>query len=329
MLRTRLHERPPEAWEDLCRRDPHATLFLHPRWMEAITAAYPRYRPLWLVAGDEGRTLGILPLVRYRRLGLDQYLSMPFGTHGGPVLDPEAGRLTVSALAKGWRRLTRGGRVLRFELTVFDPPPEMRAALAAPLGRDFQEFRTHIIDLSLGFDVLWSRRYHKNTRNCVRVAEKAGVTVAVERGPEAVEVLCRLHADQAAHWEGIQPHPREAVARVVEVMGDDARIYVARDRDGAPLTAALNLEHADREVHPWMSGSAPESRPVRAYHLLMSTAIREACERGRATWNFGGSGGNEKIEFFKSTFGAEAVPVLRIHRTAGWLKRLRRGPAWD
>jgi CelD/BcsL family acetyltransferase involved in cellulose biosynthesis len=329
VLRVQLVDRAPESWGALWEADPRATFFQHPRWMEAVTRGYPADRPLWLTAEEGGRAVGIVPLVRRRKWGLDQYLSMSFGTHGGPlVAAPDPGPV-IAALAGGFRRLCVAPRVVRSEMTVLDPPVAVRAALAGSLGDWFQDFRTHLVDLTVGFDELWNHRYAKNTRNCVRMAERAGVAVGVERGGEAVEILCRFHAAQAEAWEGIQPHPREAVAGIVGALGSDARIYVARTEGGDPLAAVLNLEHGGREVHCWMSGSSPEARPLRAFHLLLSTAIREAAGRGFSSWDFGASGGNPKIEFFKASFGARPVPVLRCSRIAGWFRRLRKGPAWD
>jgi hypothetical protein len=296
--------------------------------MEAITRAYPRYRPVHLVATDAGTVAGLLPLVRFRRFGLDQYLSMPFGTHGGPLLAAGADPATAGALAKSFRRLVRGGRTLRFEMTVLDPSDDLRAALASSLGSTFQDFRTHLIDLRGGFDELWLRTYDRNTRNCVRMSERAGVTVAQERGEDAIATLHRLHAAQSMEWEGIPPHPARAFHAIIDALGDDARIHIAR-RDGEPLAACLFLEHGGREIHPWVSGSAKAARPVRAYHKLMSDALRDACSRGLETWNFGGSGGNAKIEFFKESFGGKPAPVLRCFHVAGWWRKLHRGPAWD
>ncbi len=320
-------EAPPD-WARLCEESSRATLFLHPRWMEAITRAYPRYRPLYLVATDAGTVAGMLPLVRFRRFGLDQYLSMPFGTHGGPLLATGADPATAGALAKSFRRLVRGGRVLRFEMTMFDPSDDLREALAPSLGHTFQDFRTHLVDLREGFDELWRKAYNKNTRNCVRMAEGAGVTVAQERGEDAIASLHLLHAAQSMEWEGIPPHSQEALRAIVDSLGEDARIYIAR-REGELLSACLFLEHGGREIHPWVSGSAKAARPLRAFHKLISDPLRDACARGLETWDFGGSGGNPKIEFFKESFGGKPVPVLRCFHVAEWWRKLRRGPAWD
>ena len=74
MLRVERSRKAPEAWDELRKQDPRASLFLSPRWMTALTRAYPRYRPLYLIAREEGEVRGMIPLVRMTRLGLSQFL---------------------------------------------------------------------------------------------------------------------------------------------------------------------------------------------------------------------------------------------------------------
>ena len=323
-----LEDAPPSSWPDLWAADPRATLFLHPRWMKALTRAYPSYRPRYLVARDHGDVVGLLPLVQTSRLGMHRILSLPFGTHGGPLLAARAPAGTAPSLAREVLRLATRPRTVRFEMTVYDPPAALREALEPSLGEFFQDFRTHVVDLTVSFRELWEHRYFKNTRNCVRMAERGGVTVAVERGREAVGLLARLYAEQSKGWAGIVPYPEEVLQAVVDTLGDDARIYVAR-HEGKPLAACFNLEHDGTEVHPWASGQDPEGRPLRAFHLLIHTAIKEAQERGFKTWNFGGSGGIKKVEFFKESFAGRPVSVLRCFRVAGWRKRIGSRTEWD
>jgi hypothetical protein len=320
--------RPPSVWEDLCREDPHATLFLHPRWTAILAAAFPEFTPEFLVAEAKGEVAGLLPLMRKRRAGLEQFVSLPFGTHGGPVLHPHAPPETATALARAFHERVKGWRTLRFELSIYDPPSVLREAMATHLGPYLQEFSTQVVDLEVDFDTIWNHRYFKNTRNCVRMGERAGVTVAEEQGREPLEVLARFHAEQTKAWPGIPPFSLASLEKVVEGMGEDARLYVAR-REGNPLAACLVLEHEGRESHPWVSGASPEARPLRAFHLLIHTALHDAWRRGRRTWNFGGSGGNPKVEFFKESFAAVPVPVLRCFHMAPWARRLREVPEWD
>lgn len=315
---------PPEDWEPLWRRDPRATLFLHPRWSTALLRVNPRLEPVYLVALEAGEIVGLLPLMRVRKLGLDQFLSLPLGTHGGPLLRPEAEASVVTALCEAFRRLVTGRRTYRFEMQLFDPPRPFRTAIMPALGDCFCEDSTHVIPLTDDFEKIWTSRYSRKTRNCVRQAQRAGVTVARESGREAVATLHRLHAQLSRAWPGVRPCPVRTLEALCETLGEGARIFVAR-RDGRPLSATLFLEHPSREVHAWMNGTCPEARKVRATHLLYHEALRDACARRSHVWHFGGSAGNRNIEFFKESFGAVRVPVLRCFHMAPWAERLRRG----
>lgn len=319
MVKVEQSGEPPGAWESLWSQDPHATLFLHPRWSTALLRVNPRFQPHYLIALESGEIAGLLPLMRLRRMGIDQFLSLPFGTHGGPLLRPEADPSVLTALCEAFRRLTAGVRTYRFEMQVFDPPRAWQTAIAPVLGDYVREDSTHVIRLTDDFEKIWATRYRRNTRNCVRQAERAGVTVVCEPNRKAVAILHRLHSQLSRAWPGARPCPMQDIETICETLGEAARIFVAR-RDGRPLSATLFLEHPSREVHAWLSGASPEARKVRATHLLYHEALRDACARHLHVWHFGGSAGNRDIEFFKESFGAVRVPVLRCFHVTPWAK---------
>ena len=318
---------PPPDWDAIHGEDPRATMFLHPRWMEALVRAYPLYRPLYLVAREGNSVVGILPLVHVRRWGLDQFLSLPSGAHGGPLLRASAPPETSAELAAAFRALVSGARTLRFEMSIHAPPSDLRAALAPAFGPFFQDLRTHVIDLEGGALGLWPR-YRRSARRSIRAAEEAGVLVGLDRSAGAIEALHRLHEDQSRDWAGIPPYSLGVIRSTAAAFGMDARLYTARFRDQV-IAACLCLEHGGREVHPWVSGASPASRELGAFHSLIDAALRDVAARGFKTWYFGGSGGNARIEFFKESFSARPVPLLRCFHLAGWARRLRRRPAWD
>jgi CelD/BcsL family acetyltransferase involved in cellulose biosynthesis len=321
--RVRFIARAPSEWPDLWRRDREATVFHHPRWIDAITRAYPRFEPRFAVHEHDGRVDGVLPFVRYRKLGMEQILSLPYGTYGGSVVDPQAAGDPAGALAAAFARLVRRPLVVRFEMTLFHPGEDRAASVDRELGRFLRPTHTHVVDLTVGFDELWNRRYDKDTRTAVRKAEREGVTAAAEPGDEAVVVLARLHAEQSRNWAGFRPHPVEALRAVRETLGEEAEIWVAR-RGGEPLVAMLVVSAGGREAFAWVSGSQPEARPVNALHLIFDRLFRRACEQGMVRLNFGGSAGNPGIEAFKMSLGGIEVPVRRYYGEAAWRRRLRR-----
>ena len=55
---------------------------------------------------------------------------------------------------------------------------------------------------------------------------------------------------------------------------------------------------------------------VRPTNLLMYEAIKDACDRGYAWFDFNPSGGHEGVEAFKKNFGAQALPAPVIQSTS-------------
>src|SRR5262245_2640848 len=222
-MRVERSAEPPSNWDALYRQDPRATLFLHPRWMQALLRANPTYRPLYLIALEHGETLGFVPMVRTKRLGLDQFLSLPFGTHGGPLVRSTA---AVAALGQAFRDLGTGRSVLRFEMTIFDPPAEWRQGLSSSLGEFAREMDTHVIDLKT-----LDSRYRRSAERSLRASRSAGVRVGIENDAAAFDALSNMHAMQVKNWRGIEPYSRNTIVAVAETFGSDARLYVAR-QDG-------------------------------------------------------------------------------------------------
>ena len=315
----------PEAAR-LLTGDPGRVLFLRPLWMRALAQAYPRFRFRYEVLRDGGETVGVLPLVEVPHWGWREVVSLPFGTYGGPVLAPGVSRDGARALVDRFRRRAQGGRTARFEMTLFDPPPEVEAAVEEELGSYRVPAETWLIDLQGGPEALW-RGYEGRARTSVRKARKAGVTVAAELGGEAVETLFRLHAAQGESRAVPWHHPRRALETVRDALGENARIWVAR-REGQALCAALVLYNPGLEVHPWVTGASDASRSVNAFSLLMHAAMEDAAGRGFRTWNFGPSAGSQSVSYFKASFGGGPHPLLRVFFEAGWIGWGRRLRPW-
>ncbi len=319
----RLVSETPPGLDALVESDPRSVLFLRPRWLSALARAYPDFRVRYLAAGEPGRLRGVLPLMERRWLGLRETVSLPFGTYGGPLLaDPGDGD-TARDLAAAFLARARRPFSFRWEMTVADAPPRPAAGLEAVLGRWRRPGRTLTIDLGGGPDAVWEA-YEGRARTSVRKSVQSGVTVAVEPGAAALDVLHRLHAAQGRTREVPWHHSRRALDAVAEVLGpEEARVFVARHR-GEPVCAALVLSRVGREAIPWVTGARPESRPLNAFHHLMHTAIRDAAARGCRTWNFGASAESDRVERFKTAFGARPKPLLRYFHESAWVPRLRR-----
>lgn len=314
-------ELPPQAMR-LLERAGGTLLFHQPRWIEAMRRAYPRFRPAHLLLEEDGSLSGVLPVMEKRAWGLGEVVSSPFGTYGGPILDAGASRDGVRALAKGFLARARRFGIFRFEMTLFDAAPHTREDLVAVLGGFAVPSGTWIIDLGAGEEAVWNG-YEGRARTAVRRARELGVAAAVEDGDDAIAALHGLHEGQGRRRPIPWYHAREGLAAVKEVLGEDARVWLAR-HEGKPVAGALVLSNPGADVHAWVTGASDAARPVHAFTLLMHEAIADAARRGQRVWDFGASADDPRVEFFKRAFGGGAKETLRFFHEAVWVAPARR-----
>lgn len=321
-LRVHALSNPPAEAERLLEEDPRATIFLHPKWMNALVRGYPRLSPRYLVVEEDGEVAGFTPLAEIRPGGFREVVSMPFGTHGGPVLARGISEEGIRLLHREFVALTRRFGTARFEMTLFDPSETLTRELESALGSHRVTAATRLLDLTPGPEDLW-KGYTQQLRRSVRVARKAGVEVREEPGTAGLDAFSRLYAGQSREWDIPWHHSRAALGEIVDSLGDDARIWVA-SHEGKDVCAQLTLYHEGREVHLWLSGAGPESRPVAAFHLLLAAIAEDAARKGYSWQSFGSSLGNPGVEKFKESFRPRSRPVVRFHHQAGWVRWLQR-----
>ena len=317
----------PDEALPLFQEDQRATLYLHPRWMHAVKEAYPRFRSSYLVLREDDHLRGIIPLVEVRQLGLREVVSMPFGTHGGPVLASDVSPQGVQELISRFvTRLKKFG-TFRFEMAIFDPSPLVREVLEAALGSHLISATTSVLDLSGGPDQIW-QNYEQQVRRSVRRAENSGVVVRQIPGKAGIDIFHRLYTEQSKTWPLSWHHSRRALRAIAKAMDGGARTWVAF-KGGEELCAQLVLCH-EKEMHLWLSGAHPKSRPLAAFHLLLHTLINDGSRKGFVECNFGTSMNEIGVEKFKRSFGPKDKVLARFYhqsRWAEWVQRRRWGTA--
>ncbi|PVG82844.1 hypothetical protein DDE18_10835 [Nocardioides gansuensis] len=258
-----------------------------------------------------------LPLVRMRRRARTVDWSLPpgFGASGllvdGPVssrdLDPLVARL-------------REGRAA--EVHISTTPADAAAWTGVPGTRRIPN-RTHIVDLTGGWDAVWAG-FKGGARTGARKALQVGVSVHREddavhgtetylavwgdwvRGRAARRRIPTPLLQLAAFRRDPPRHCRLAAQR----LGDLYEVWVA-DQDGRAVAATLVLVHGPEAVM-WRTASTPQAGPARANDLMMTTVIESLCDRGVQRYVLGKSSGKTSLEQFKAKFGARAHEVPEI-----------------
>jgi CelD/BcsL family acetyltransferase involved in cellulose biosynthesis len=313
----------PVAYSAILAADPNASFFHTPAWYEALLAAYPYYRPAWFVAtGADGTMTGALPCLESVRAGLVQRLSLPYGTYATPLAagaSPSERGAVRAALLDAWWRGTGGPRIVRSNLTLF-VPPDGEAMPDWPGAKASTTEHTHLVDLSPGFDRLWSEVVRRDARNNCGKAEEQGVTAA--REARAIDDIDLLYREQAASWRSHTPFPPGFLQTLRETAGDAVEGWVAR-REGRVVAAQLLFLHRDT-AFGWVAANRPEARQLRAATLLNRVFMEDLCRRGLRWLNLGGSRHAAGIEEFKRGLGGQPHAYTACTREAAWFRPLHR-----
>jgi FemAB-related protein (PEP-CTERM system-associated) len=216
----------PEC-DSFVRKTTGAKLCHVPAWTAMVERVFG-HEGVYLVAREEGRIAGVLPLTHVRsHLFGNRLISQPFSDYGGPVTTSEAARDALYQRAVEIAR-DRGCAFL-----------ELRNSAALPYEL---HTRTDKISMCLPLaahpDRVWEDLRHK-TRNRVRKAQGAGLTV-VSGGLELLDDFYRMWTVRM-HELGTPCYPRKLFASIMETFPGMATIFLARLHDA---TAAGLLAYA-------------------------------------------------------------------------------------
>jgi hypothetical protein len=324
---------PRESWARLLAEDPAAPPFQAPGWTESVLAVRGGRDISRHYRFADGREL-VLPLVRAAhapgRWSADA--SMPYGWGSGGLL---GGSRAVTAEDV---RLVLADLADQPPLRLTIRPPARDAAAyeqAMPAGVARTRHRDQALDLSGGFEQVWTERFTGKARRAVRKAEASALTVERDDAGRLIPEFYELYQQSVVRWAAHQHEPvrlarlraarRDPLSKFQTVAAATApalRVYLAR-LDGRPAAAILVLRHGSNASY-WRGAMDKDlAGPPRANDLLHRLAIEDACVAGCVTYDMGDSGDSDSLARFKESFGA----VSRTY--AGY--RLERLPltAWD
>jgi hypothetical protein len=298
--------------------DPWALVSQTPAWLDCVCAAGRYADATRAYRTSDGREL-VLPLARIRHLpdaaGVES--SMPFGWGAGGVVSA-GGRVRpgdVAALAAD----LEARRLLRIAIR---PSPSADPAWAAAMPSDVVRTRhmSQALDLSGGFEHVWSRRFSSNVRRACRRAERLGLTVESDSSGRLVDTFDRLYRTSVARWASQQHEPerlaqwrarrrdpRLKFAVVAERLGEACRVWVAR-REGEPVAAIIVLAHGEHSTYWRGAMDRALVSGTGANELLHRLAIEDACASGRRWYHMGESAPGSSLARFKRGFGAVEQP---------------------
>lgn len=303
------------TWEDVVATDPNALVSQTPTWLDCVCTVGGYEDATRAYRTPDGRTI-VLPLARRRRLppGARDESSMPFGWGtGGPI--STGGRLSLGEVGAIATDIANRPNLV----TTVKPSASVAGTWADAVPRDVVRtaHMTQTVDISAGFDDVWSNRFTSKVRSASRKAERRGVRVEVDDAGRLVPVFDSLYRRAVARWAEQQHEPRRLAEwratrrdppdkfRVVAERLDGAcRVWVAWHA-GEPVAAIMVLSYGAHSVY-WRGAMDKDlAAGTGANELLHRLAVEHACEAGRRYYNMGDSAPGSSLARFKRTFGAE------------------------
>jgi lipid II:glycine glycyltransferase (peptidoglycan interpeptide bridge formation enzyme) len=208
----------------------------------------------------------------------------------------------------------------------FSPRAAAAWDAAVPGGFAAMERTTYLLDLSRGFEQVWTHQFHASVRQGIRRAERAAVEVEVDRTGRLVPQFQRLHQESVARWAEQQHEPlplarwrqlRDQPPRLLEAVaarfGDACAIWLA-SCEGHPAAAIVVLRHGTHAKYWRGVMDRRLAAPVHANQLLQRLAVEDACAAGCLVYDMGDARPDSSLARFKESFGARPVASPAYYR---------------
>jgi hypothetical protein len=268
-----------DRWDDLVARHPRASVFHHRGWLETLDRTYG-YTPLVLTSASENQPLkdGIVLCRVSSWITGTRLVSLPFSDHCEPLLDVAS---DLREFTNCLRTQCDGSRWKYVELRpLFDVQGE---GYSLPNSGSYW---FHELDLTPSLERLFKGLHRNSFQGKIRKAEREGLSYEAGRSEQLLNEFYRLLL-VTRRRHGLPPQPRKWFKNLVERMGDNIEITLAR-RAHVPIAAVLSLWHGSSIVYKYGCSDA-------RFHNLggMPFLIWKLIEKGKAA-------GAERIDFGRS-----------------------------
>lgn len=284
-------------WQTYTEGAPHASLYHALEWREVLQRAFG-HRSWYLMAQDNGRTRGVLPLVEMKSSLFGHFfVSLPFLDYGGILADtPECEAALATAAAD--LAAKRGAHHIELRQS-------FAAARCAEAGWKLRQHKAAlVIPLNVDPDTRWAG-LSSRLRGKVRKAEKSGATFSIGTAEELDDFYRVFGLNMRDLGTPVySPAFFENVLRFAK----DATVLLVR-REGWPVAGAIAVRRGDRVELPWIcSDYSQSSFSVNEY--LYWNAIRWAFNSGARELDLGRCSIDGGTYRFKMQWTPEVRPLF-------------------
>ncbi len=275
-----------------------------PSWAQAVESAYSEKDAYfkaraWLVAYNWGEAL----VVGYESgsRALPHLTLSPFGLYCGVAPGDAGGAPDYEQVLELFEsKYLLRYRSLNYSLP-FYAPESVHQFITRP---HLTQSKTHVLDLDVPYETLFTARFKGATRTCLRRAERDGVRVSVSREAGHVRGYYEMHRVLAERKGGYGDLHPEALFTQLLARNGKCELAVAFVNEQL-VSGGIFLDDGPSTFY-WHAATDRNYVSSQPNYALLSLMIQRSIARGKKFFNFGGSAGIESLEKFKESWGATA-----------------------
>jgi CelD/BcsL family acetyltransferase involved in cellulose biosynthesis len=310
-------------WIEFLERDPRASIFHTPGWLEALRRTYG-YEPCVVTTAAPGEDLrNAIVYCRVKSwLTGNRAVSLPFADHCQPLVESPEGFATLIAELREEQARAKWKYLELRPLTANGHLEE-----GARFGES-AKFHFHALDLRPDLDALY-RGLHKS---CVqRKIQRAEQESLVYEEGRTESILSKFYhlllLTRRRHH--LPPQPRGWFRNLLDCLGDRARIHLV-SKDGQPIAGILTLLYKQTLVYKYGCSDSRFHR-LGGMPLLFWKAIQEGKRLGATEFDLGRSEtDNPGLAAFKGHLGAACStltyfrypPRMSSNPASGWKMKI-------
>lgn len=282
------------AWDKYVLQQPLGSIFHLIKWKKIVENSFNHHSFYFLAErGDKSNVVGVMPLFTIKSRLFGYYLlSVPFAESGGILADDAE---VEAALLKKGIELSNELGVNYLELRNRQGIPEL-----------------YTKDLYFNFsrEIFSSPDENMNaiprkSRAAVRKGIKEGLIS--EFGIHCFDDFYELMA-RSYHYLGTPIFKKSFFREFIEIFGEESSIMIVKTPKNIPIAGVLSFYYKDR-VMPYYAGSRFEYRELCPNDFMYWELMRDGCEKGYKTFDFGRSKMNTGSFSFKVHWGFQPQPL--------------------
>lgn len=298
-------------WDRLVQSYPDATAFHTSAWAKVLCKTY-RHQPQYLRWSDAGGAVALIPIMEVRSVVTGRRgICLPFSDFCEPLV---FGQISCRDLLNQITKLAADRQWKYFELR--------SSGIVPPSVTPATTYYGHSIDLRGARDRVFAGINSAGQR-AIRKAERSGLTVQVEEGPEAINEFYRLHVGNRRR-HGLPPQPRSFFDNIYkEIIQKGFGLVVTARGGGRPVASAVFLTHGTKALYKFGASDA-QAQDLRPNNLVMWEGIKVLANQGCSTLHLGRTSlDNSGLRRYKLSWGATESLIQYFRFDTGkdsWVK---------